>query len=160
MSEPRQSFDPATHHLWKKAKVGREVYISDMVRVRGRPSMITLGDEARLQDMVVVQADAPVTLGYRAQVDFGAVLKASAPVTICAKAKIGPNATILAGAINEAGEWETGPVEIGTGAIVGAGAVVLPGSIVPAGAIIRPNEVFPRAPDAIDRAETVSASAL
>lgn len=143
MSEPKQSFDIATHHLWNKTKkVGAGVYISDMVRIRGKLSMIEVGSGVRLYDFAVLYAEAPLLIGDRAQMLFGAVVLGYAPIQICANAVIGPHASVMAGRHIEGNEFERGLIEIGTGAVVGAGAVILPGSIVPAGFHIRPREVY------------------
>lgn len=140
MGDLRQAFDLAQHHLWGKAKIGRNVYVSDMARVRGRPNLVTIGAGVHLYDFCVLLADAPLTIGQGVRIGFGAHLLAHAALTVCANVRVGGGAKLLAGYYGEAG-WETGPIEVGTGAVIGPGAVIMPGNSVPAGTVVAPNEV-------------------
>lgn len=140
MGELRQSFDPATHHLWSRANVGRKVYISDTVRLRGDTRNAHVGANAHLMDYCVLLADAPLYVGAGARVGYGAIIAAHAPVQVCANARVGNNAQLLAGVLGPDG-WETGPITIGTGAVIGPGAVIMPGTTIEAGAHVAPNEV-------------------
>lgn len=141
MSEPRQTFDIASHHLWGRANIGRKVYISDMARLRGDTRHLHIGELAQLHDFVVLMASAPLMIGRAAQLNYGAVVQAYAPVQLCAGVTLGNMAQVLSGQRTLAG-FETGPVVVGTGAIIGPGAVILPGSTVPAGACLQANEVY------------------
>lgn len=141
MGLPTQRFDIKTHPLWGKCSVGDNVYISDIVRVRGKLDRIEISNAVSINDFSVLMAEAPIRIGHGCRLSYGVVVLAYAPIRICANAKIGPGVKIISAIADDDGR-EVKPIEIGTGAVIGAGAVILPGAEVPAGYIVKPNEVY------------------
>jgi acetyltransferase-like isoleucine patch superfamily enzyme len=140
MGKPTQRFDIREHKLWGKCSIGEDVYISDMARVRGRLMTIEIGDNASLADFVMLMAEAPMHIGCNVRLLFQASIIAHERVTICADVVIGVGAKILSG-VNRPEGWNAKFVEIGTGSVISAGAVIMPGVRLPAGSFIDVNEV-------------------
>ena len=140
MQKPTQRFDIREHKLWGKCAIGENVYISDMARVRGRLMTIEIGDNASLTDFVMLLAEAPLHIGANVRLLFQSAVLAHDRVTICADTIVGVGAKIISG-VNGVDGWHAKFVEIGTGCVISAGAVIMPGVRLPAGTFINVNEV-------------------
>lgn len=140
MRSPTQRFDIREHKLWGKCRIGENVYISDMARVRGRLMTIEIGDSASLADFVMLFADAPLSIGANVRLAFQSAVIAYERVTICDDVVVGVGAKIMSG-VNTEGGWNAKFVEIGTGSVISAGAVILPGVRLPSGSFVGVNEV-------------------
>ena len=141
MSGPSQRFDFATHKLWSKCTIGRDVYISDMVRVRGALSLIEVCDSASIADFVVMLAEASMHIGTNVRIGYQCAILAHDSVRICANVKLGVGVKLLAGYTGEAG-WISKPIEIGTGSVISAGSIILPGVKLGSNSFTQPNEVI------------------
>lgn len=139
MREPVQRFEIAAHKLWGKCSIGRDTYISDMARVRGKLHYIAIGNNCVLHDFVVLVANADLELGNGVKLSYGSKILANDEIKLCANVSVGADAKIIA-EIHRDTKF-TAKIEIGTGAIIGPGAVILAGAKIPAGKIIRANEV-------------------
>lgn len=140
MATMKQRFDIREHKLWGKCSIGNDVYISDMARVRGRLMTIEIEDGAVLSDFVMLLAEAPLHIGTNVRLSFQTAIIAHERVRICSDVIIGVGAKILSGVNTEHG-WHAKFVEIGTGSVISAGAVVMPGVQLPPGSFIGVNEV-------------------
>jgi len=140
MQTPKQRFDIREHKLWGKCHIGENVYISDMARVRGRLMTIEIGDSASLSDFVMLFADAPLHIGVNVRLAFQSAVIAYERITICADVTVGVGAKIMSGVNTEDG-WSAKFVEIGTGSVISAGAVILPGVRLPPCSFVGVNEV-------------------
>lgn len=140
MGIPQQRFDIKAHKLWGQCDVAEGVYISDMVRVRGKLHCVKVCEGAFIADFVVMLAEAQLHIGERAKLNYQTTILAHAPVVVCAHAKIGVGVKVLGGASLKRG-WTVAPVEIGTGAVISAGAVIMPGAKIEADGFVGPNEV-------------------
>lgn len=140
MQKATQRFDIREHKLWGKCVIGNDVYISDMARVRGRLMTIEIGDNASLTDFVMLLAEAPLHIGANVRLLFQSAVIAHERVNICADTVIGVGAKIISG-VNGPDGWCAKFVEIGTGCVISAGAVIMPGVRLPAGSFIDANEV-------------------
>ena len=140
MSGPSQRFDFATHKLWSKCTIGRDVYISDMVRVRGKLSLIEVCDGASVADFTVMLAEASMHIGKNVRIGYQCAVLAHADIRICADVKLGVGVKLLAGITGVSG-WISKAIEIGTGSVISAGTIILPGTRLPAGTFTAPNEV-------------------
>lgn len=100
---------------------GASIWYAAVLRADG--DLITVGEDANLQDGVVVHADPglPVSVGRRVSVGHGAVLHGC---TVGDGALIGMRATVLNGA------------HVGAGSLVAAGAVVLEGTQIEPGSLV------------------------
>jgi acetyltransferase-like isoleucine patch superfamily enzyme len=135
MGTPTQRFDIAAHKLWSQCEVSEGVYISDMVRVRGKLRCVEVCTGASIADFCVLLAEAHLHVGPNARINYQTAILAHDRIKICGSVKIGVGVKILAG-VNTADGWIAKPVEIGTGAVISAGAIILPGAIIPPGAFI------------------------
>ena len=114
-------------------KWGKDCYFSENATVVGE---VNMGDECSIWFNAVVRGDvAPVTIGNRVNVQDGAcvhVTNTTGPVVIEDDVSIGHNATVHActirrGALIGMGATVLDNAEVGEGAIVAAGALVLQG---------------------------------
>lgn len=112
-------------------KWGRDCYFSENAAIVGE---VVMGDECSVWFNAVVRGDvAPVTLGNRVNIQDGAVVhvtNTTGPVLMEDDVTVGHNATVHActircGALIGMGSTVLDNVEVGEGAIVAAGALVL-----------------------------------
>lgn len=117
-------------------KWGKECYFSENATIVGE---VIMGDECSIWFNAVVRGDvAPVTIGSRVNVQDGAcvhVTNTTGPVIIEDDVSIGHNATVHActirrGALIGMGSTVLDNADIGEGAVVAAGALVLQGTKV------------------------------
>ena len=115
-------------------KWGRDCYFSENAAIVGE---VVMGDECSVWFNAVVRGDvAPVTLGNRVNIQDGAVVhvtNTTGPVLMEDDVTVGHNATVHActircGALIGMGSTVLDNVEVGEGAIVAAGALVLQGT--------------------------------
>ena len=118
-------------------KWGRECYFSENATIVGE---VTMGDECSIWFNAVVRGDvAPITIGDRTNVQDGAcihVTNTTGPTVIGNDVTIGHNATVHActirdGALIGMGSTLLDHCDIGEGAVVAAGALVLQNSLDP-----------------------------
>ena len=102
---------------------GASVWYNCVLRSDMEGATIEIGEDANIQDGVVVHVDAnmPCFIGARVTVGHGAILHAC---TIEDEVMIAMGATVLTGA------------RVGRGSIVAAGAVVPEGMQIPAGVVV------------------------
>jgi carbonic anhydrase/acetyltransferase-like protein (isoleucine patch superfamily) len=115
------STDPFVHRLafvCGNVTLGRRASIWPFVVLRGDTERIVIGDESNVQDGTVVHADAgkPTIVGRRVGIGHRAIIHGSIIEDDCL---IGMGAVLLNG------------VHVGTGSIVGAGAVCPEGMRIP-----------------------------
>ncbi|NJM10606.1 MAG: hypothetical protein HC889_00635 [Synechococcaceae cyanobacterium SM1_2_3] len=137
----RPKFDPKTHALWSRCDIGEKVFISDTSRVHGKMENVHIADGAFISDYTVLMAEAPLFIGPNVKIGFSCHVLAYAPLRIHGQVRVQPGAQVLSGMIGLRG-WFTGPVDVGTGAVIGNGAVILPDTFVPMQCYVNPNEVF------------------
>lgn len=122
------------HPLWKKAKLGKDLTVSDIARLRGRIDVLQVEDGAWILDFACLTMEAPLHIGRRAKLMQSVIITAHKPVTICAGAKIGGHVQILAGMHVPhhvaSGCFLSGPIIVGTGAVIGPGAILGPGTVI------------------------------
>lgn len=130
------------------ASVGREVRISDRCSVYGA-SAVHLGDHVRIDDYVVITARAPVIIGSYVHIAAFAFLSGQFGIVIGDFCNVSPRATLLSGNDDFSGESlpgalipenlrrvQSGTVQLGRHAMVGAHSIVLPGVHVHEGAVV------------------------
>lgn len=120
----------------KSPKYGDSCYFSETAAIIGD---VTMGDECSVWFSAVVRGDvAPITMGNRCNVQDGAcvhVTNTTGPTVMEDDVTIGHNATVHActvrsGALIGMGSTVLDNAEIGHGAVVAAGALVLGGTKV------------------------------
>jgi carbonic anhydrase/acetyltransferase-like protein (isoleucine patch superfamily) len=123
-----------------RVRVGARASIWPLAVLRGDEDAITVGEEANVQDGVVIHADPgfPASLGRRVTVGHRAVVHGAQVEDDCL---VGIGAILLNG------------VRLGTGSVVGAGAVLPEGMQVPAGSVVMgvPARVVRPVRDALSR---------
>lgn len=125
-----------------KPQWGKDCYFSENATIVGE---VTMGDECSIWFNAVVRGDvAPITIGDRTNVQDGSCLhttRHTGPLHIGSDVTIGHNATVHACTIHDhaligMGSTLLDHCEIGEGAIVAAGALVIGGTK------IGPNEIW------------------
>ncbi|MEE3384876.1 MAG: gamma carbonic anhydrase family protein [Prevotella sp.] len=120
---------------------GKDCYFSENATIVGE---VTMGDECSIWFNAVVRGDvAPITIGNRTNVQDGACLhttRFTGPLHIGDDVTIGHNATVHACTIHNhaligMGSTLLDHCEVGEGAIVAAGALVVGGTKIGAGEI-------------------------
>ena len=115
-------------------KYGKDCYFSENAAIVGE---VTMGDECSVWFNAVVRGDvAPVTMGNRCNVQDGAVVHVTnrvGPTIMEDDVTIGHNATVHActlrrGCLIGMGSTVLDNAEVGVGAVVAAGALVLGGT--------------------------------
>ena len=118
-------------------KWGRDCYFSENATIVGD---VTMGDECSVWFNAVVRGDvAPITIGDRTNIQDGScvhVTHDTGPTHIGSDVTIGHNVTVHActihdGALIGMGSTLLDNCEVGEGAIVAAGALVLQGTTIP-----------------------------
>jgi carbonic anhydrase/acetyltransferase-like protein (isoleucine patch superfamily) len=103
--------------------LGARVSVWPTAVVRGDTAPITIGDDSNVQDGTVVHVDhgVPCTIGARVAIGHRAIVHGA---TIEDDCLIGMGATLL------------NRVHVGSGSIVGAGAVCREGQVIPANSLV------------------------
>lgn len=106
-----------------RVRLGRGASVWPLSVLRGDTDLITVGEEANIQDACVVHVDAgvPCAIGARVTIGHGAVIHGC---RIEDEVLIGMGAIVM----NHA--------HIGSGSIVGAGALVTERTAIPAGSLV------------------------
>ncbi len=121
--------------------LGRNVYIAPTAYVGGD---VHIGDESTVMHHVTIRGDvARITIGRRVNVQDGAIIhtKTGVPLEIEDEVSIGHRAVVHCrrvgtGALVGVGAIVLDDAEIGAGSIIAAAALVPPGMIVPAGKVV------------------------
>lgn len=83
-----------------------------------------------------------VTIGRNTFVNRGVLFNTAAPIVLGSNVDVGMNVVFITGShaigtsVRRAGEHEARPIEVGDGAWIGAGVVLLPGVTIGRGAIV------------------------
>jgi len=103
--------------------IGKRVSVWPMAVIRCDSDAITIGDESNVQDGCVIHVDigAPVTIGKRVAIGHSAIVH---------------GATIEDGCLIAMGAILLNRVHVGTGSIVGAGAVCPEGMQIPPNSLV------------------------
>lgn len=129
-----------------RVRLGARVSVWPTAVIRGDTDVISVGDDANVQDGAVLHADegVPCTVGRGVTVGHRAIVHGCTVEDGCL---IGMGAIVMNGAV------------VGTGSIIGAGAVVSEGTRVPPGSLVVGVPGRVRRPTTPEERDAIAASA-
>jgi carbonic anhydrase/acetyltransferase-like protein (isoleucine patch superfamily) len=117
------SFIHSTAVVLGRVTLGNHVSVWPTAVIRGDTDTITIGDESNVQDGCVIHADPgiPTTIGKRVTIGHRAIVHGS---TVEDEVLVGMGAILLNGC------------RVGSGSIIGAGAVCKEGMVIPPNSLV------------------------